>query len=87
MPAASWNDSYDDGDDHDDPEPTWDEEDTDTVTCPACGADIYEDSEQCPVCGQYILSQTSAWQGKPLWWIVLGLLGIAAVTIGLLLGF
>ena len=28
--------------------------DVDTHPCPHCGADVYEESQQCPVCGQYI---------------------------------
>jgi hypothetical protein len=51
----------------------------DLVPCPACGAEIYEDAEQCPKCGQYIVPDTRAWSGKPLWWMLLGLVGIAAV--------
>lgn len=56
-----------------------DEGESSTVDCPACGAEIYEDSEQCPVCGEYVTHSTSAWDGKPLWWVILGLAGIGAV--------
>jgi hypothetical protein len=83
MPDDTWNDPYD----HSDPEPSWDEDESDTVACPACGAEIYEDSERCPVCGDYLTAQTSVWNGRPFWWIALGLLGIVAVTIGLVFGF
>ena len=29
-----------------------DDETIDVMPCPACGAEIYEDSERCPKCGQ-----------------------------------
>ena len=55
------------------------EDDTDTVSCPECGSEVYEDALYCPTCGSYITIETSAWQGKPWWWVVLGVLGISAV--------
>ena len=63
-----------------------DDGETPTIDCPACGATVYEDAEQCPVCGEYITQSTSAWDGKPLWWIILGLLGIFAVLSVFILG-
>ena len=57
------------------------DEASDTIACSNCGADIYEDAEQCPVCHEYVTSSHSAWESKPTWWIVLGLLGIFAVII------
>lgn len=61
----------------------WPEDDDETavVECPNCGAEIYEEAPQCPVCGEYVVHDTSPWQGKPLWWIILGLLGVAAVIV------
>ncbi len=47
---------------------------------------IYDDAVRCPVCGEYITFATSPWQGKPWWWIVVGLLGIGA-TLYLLSAF
>ncbi|HEV3168469.1 MAG TPA: zinc-ribbon domain-containing protein [Isosphaeraceae bacterium] len=49
------------------------------VPCPSCGAEVYDDAEQCPACGDHIVHPTNQWYGKPWWWVVLGLLGIAAV--------
>ena len=65
-------DEPDDGDDFDDDEATL------TCPCPECGAVVYEDAVQCPVCGNYITHQTNVWLGRPAWWIVLGVLGVAA---------
>ncbi|QDU39295.1 hypothetical protein Mal4_36340 [Maioricimonas rarisocia] len=74
----------------------WDEDDWDdipdddddesiTLPCPACGADVYEDADVCPVCGEFIIRSSRVWDGQPAWWIGLGLLGIAAVVLVLLL--
>jgi uncharacterized paraquat-inducible protein A len=32
---------------------SWQDE-SDTVPCPHCGRDVYEDAERCPSCGQYL---------------------------------
>ncbi len=60
-----------------------DDELTDTVACPDCGAEVYEDAVQCPVCGSYVTHQTGVWSGRPVWWIVLGLLGVVAAIAAL----
>ena len=52
---------------------------TELVECPRCGVDIYEDAEQCPLCGEWITHGTSAWGGRPWWWVALGACGIAAI--------
>ncbi|HYW80808.1 MAG TPA: zinc-ribbon domain-containing protein [Thermoguttaceae bacterium] len=67
--------NFDDGD--------FDDDSTETVPCSECGADVYEDAEQCPHCGTYIIAQTNVWAGRPGWWIVLGLLGVVAVILAL----
>ena len=79
--------SYDDDDEWDDYEYDVDDDDdlSYTVDCPECGADVYEDAEQCPSCGQYIIHSSSGyvWKNRPVWWVVIGLLGIIAVIVGL----
>lgn len=67
--------------------PEEDESDDDlceTVPCVQCGAQVYEDAVRCPACGTYITHQSGVWSGRPVWWIVLGLLGILAVILVLL---
>jgi hypothetical protein len=77
--------SDDDLDDREFPdEPDEDEDDeSELVECGHCGAEIYEDSPQCPVCGEYLSASTSAWSGRSWWWIAAGLVGIAAVIYAL----
>lgn len=76
----TWDDEYDEWDDGYDED---EEEDDYTVECPECGADVYDDVDQCPACGNYIVHSTSVWSGRPTWWIVLGILGILAMIFAL----
>ena len=80
-----WNDDElddrefpDEDDDTDDAAPTRD--------CLRCGADVYEDAEQCPLCGTWLTAETSPWKGRAWWWVALGLLGVFALVIVLALG-
>jgi len=70
---SEWSDEDSEQDDY------GDDDVTETIPCPDCGAEVYEDAEQCPACGQYIVPANNALAGRPVWWIVLGLLGAAAV--------
>ena len=54
------------------------------VPCPHCGLDIFEDAEQCPHCGDYVVHHSSNWDGRPIWWIVIGLLGVLATLFALI---
>ncbi len=53
---------------------------SETVPCPYCGADVYEEAERCPACGKYI-SREDAPSGVPLWMKLTALICIA-VAIG-----
>lgn len=64
---------YPDDDDDDDfgdesDEDYGDDEDAETVPCPHCGADVYENAEQCPRCGKY-LSAEDAPPSRPRGWV------------------
>jgi endogenous inhibitor of DNA gyrase (YacG/DUF329 family) len=50
---------------YDDDEPD-ESDDSETVPCPYCAADVYEDAERCPSCGKYI-SREDAPSRVPLW--------------------
>ena len=60
-----------------------DDEQTETVLCPRCGTELYEDADYCPNCQTYITVQPNAWSGRPFWWILLGLLGVLAAVLTL----
>ena len=55
------------------------------VACPKCGSEIYEEAVQCHHCGTYVTFSSSPFEGKPIAWVVLGLLGIGAVVWSLLM--
>ena len=82
-------DSYDD--DYDDEyEEGYDEFDSsddvvDLIECLSCGAMIYEESEQCPHCHEYVTHTSSPWSGRPWWWYVLTVAGSVAMVFALLL--
>jgi hypothetical protein len=81
-------DDWEDDEDHYDPdEPEtypsglYDDDGPPTVPCPHCGAEILEDSEQCPKCGSYISKEdTPAGVGKSAAWWVLIVLALAAAA-------
>lgn len=63
------------------------DDEPETIPCPNCGVDVYEDAVQCPVCGEYITPEVGhLWAGRSAWWVLLGLLGVGAVVWVLLLG-
>ncbi len=71
--------------DHEFPEP--DEDDHGRfIKCPECHKHFYEDAEMCPSCGHFLEPDTSVWSGKPWWWTLLAILGIAGLVGILLLG-
>lgn len=74
-----WNDDFDDQEF--DVEDEFGDDTSETVPCPECGVEIYEESERCPACGWYVTHRHSVWHGRPTWWILLGVLGIAAAVL------
>ena len=58
----------------------WDGDDDldETVPCPHCRADVYEDAERCPRCGKY-LSREDSPRRHP-WWVVAGALACLAMV-------
>jgi hypothetical protein len=58
--------------------------DNDTVPCPYCKAEIYEDSLRCPRCGNYISAEDAPSGPKPLW-IAIGII-VCLVLVGLWIG-
>ena len=69
--------------DWEDPDPDYaeDEDEAELVDCPACGEPVYEDAEQCPYCGEYIIHSTSMLSDRPSWMVALFLAGVIAVIV------
>ena len=72
-------------DDSEYPDPDEDDEAYDVIVCPNCRQEVFEDANQCPHCLFYISSSTDPWVGRPTWWIVLGVAGVALAILALLL--
>jgi|SaaInlStandDraft_4_1057021.scaffolds.fasta_scaffold246415_1 hypothetical protein len=80
--------------DEDEDEDDFDEDsESMTVPCPQCREEIYEDSDRCPYCGEYILSSNAysalshPWKGRNVVWVILGLLGALSLIFALLSPF
>jgi hypothetical protein len=84
----SADDEDDDEDDDDDGESDLSDTDADlrddsdsgsepTVPCPACGAEMFEDSPRCPVCGEYVSAGGSQAGSRPLWVVVTAVICLA----------
>jgi len=58
--------------------------DLDLIPCSACGAEVYEDSVQCPVCGEYLTTTHNRFSNWPISLVVFGVIGML-VTIWVLL--
>jgi hypothetical protein len=56
------------------------------ISCAHCGEVVYDDSPDCPYCGQDTTGAGGRWADRGIWWKVLGLLGTVAVLWALLLG-
>ena len=39
---------------------------TDTITCPSCGARIYEETQQCPHCGDWVVPRVTMGRRRPV---------------------
>jgi DNA-directed RNA polymerase subunit RPC12/RpoP len=74
-------DAWDNSADDDQDEPFDEDDASETVACPACGAEVYEDALRCPSCGEYVTHSTSFFAGRPWWWIALGIAGVLAVIV------
>jgi len=69
----AWDDDREGDEDFDSDEDDSDLEDDDepTVDCPYCGAEILEEAQRCPHCGEYLSREDAPLEKKP-WWILLG---------------
>ncbi|TWT46198.1 hypothetical protein RAS1_26460 [Phycisphaerae bacterium RAS1] len=57
--------------------------DTDTVACPACGAEVADLSDRCPVCGDWIIRNRGS---RAAWWIVATVVALLALFAWSILG-
>lgn len=56
-----------------------DEEVVETIPCPICRKQVYEDATYCPHCGTEIDEVVpTVFRGRPVWFILLAMAGIIA---------
>lgn len=77
------NEDWESDDDADYPDESEFDEETSTIKCSHCGADVYEEAPACPVCGEYLGVNTHPFSERPRWWILLGTLGVIATILAL----
>lgn len=77
-------DDYDPDDPETYPQGLYADDGPPTVPCPHCGADIFEDAEQCPKCGRYMSREDQPGGKSGAWWVlvVLALAAVAAWVTG-----
>ena len=78
-------DEYDPDDPETYPPGLYDDDGPATVPCPHCGAEILEDSEQCPRCEAYISKEDAPSSPQSgLWWVlaVMVLLAMVILVVG-----
>lgn len=81
--SDDWDDDDFDDDYEDDLEvDELDDESDAHYVCPLCGAEVYDDANVCPACGDYMVPKMVIGSDvKPLWYIALGMIGIVAVLL------
>jgi len=62
-----------------------DDERTETVACPACGVQIYENADRCPLCGEYVVTSGKTAHRRSGWWVLVALALIAGLLLMVLL--
>lgn len=75
-------DSLCDGDDPDESDQDAGDEAVQTLPCPRCGGEIYEDADRCPRCGEYVVAGQRA--SGSLWRIVAAVMALLAVLLWLI---
>ena len=58
-----------------------DDPEGDQLPCPSCGAMIYDDTDRCPHCGDWVMPLASAARGKSWVWIVAAILAVIALIL------
>lgn len=52
-----------------------DDDETATVPCPHCRAEIPDFADRCPYCGEWVVQSSGARRNPPAWmWLVVGML-------------
>ena len=61
-------------------------DDESTIPCPHCGTDVFDDAEQCPSCGEWLVGDRRPTTGRTGWFFLLGLVLAALVLLSWIVG-
>ena len=56
------------------------ESESDTLPCPSCGCEVYEDADRCPACGEYISPRWAQTSNQSTWLLAAAVIAIAAIA-------
>ena len=60
-------------------------DESETLACPACSEEIYEQADYCPYCGADVVpGMGTPLVGRPWWYVALAVLGIIATIVVLM---
>jgi hypothetical protein len=51
------------------------------LPCPSCGQDVYEESERCPHCGDWVMPLAASACTRSSVWIIAAILALIAILI------
>ena len=49
------------------------------LPCPSCGAEVYEETQRCPHCGEWIMPLAASARNRSRLWIAVVLLALIAI--------
>lgn len=77
--------------DEDESDHDWDDdfpgEEENVIPCESCGRLMYDDADVCPYCGQFQIGEVPSGPGRPKWFVALGILGVIATILSMLVLF
>jgi len=72
---------YDPDDPETYPEGLYNDDSPPTVPCPRCKAEVFEDSERCPRCGNYLSREDEPTSARGAVWVIVMILALLAAVI------
>ncbi len=58
-----------------------DDDGNDLLACPSCGKEVYEETQQCPHCREWIIPVDHGDRGKRIIWAIAAILIIASMLL------
>ncbi len=72
-------------DESDRSEDQWDDGEVEELSCPSCGGSVYEETQQCPHCGDWI-TPLAASARTPKWIRIVGAILVLCFLYGIIVG-